>query len=163
MFCRVLPIFCYCWFPSRHCFLRNLRWERQSHLWGGRVCGDAALTFPWHGCHAPWMIWVAFNWSDPELSYAWNGWEGVSNFVDAISAWPLGASELGGTLGCLCVWVAEALKSRLPRCVPSCLATVPVASQLAWCARRAWWISWNNGESVASKKYRDEPKHLSLT
>ena len=37
-----------------------------------------------------------------------------------------------------CVWVAEALKSRLPRCVPPCLVAFLVAIQLGVCVGRTW-------------------------
>ena len=40
-----------------------------------------------------------------------------------------------------CVWLAEALKSRLPRCVPSCLVAVLVAIQLGWCVGRVSWFT----------------------
>ena len=40
-----------------------------------------------------------------------------------------------------CVRVAEALKSRLPRCVPPCLVAFLVAIQLGVCVGRTWWIT----------------------
>ena len=40
-----------------------------------------------------------------------------------------------------CVRVAEALKSRLPLCVPPCLVAFLVAIQLGVCVGRTWWIT----------------------
>jgi TRAP-type mannitol/chloroaromatic compound transport system permease large subunit len=60
-----------------------------------------------------------------------------SNFMWLkLSAWAFSKGAY-----CCWIWVAGALKSRLPRCVPPCLVTVLVAIQLGRCVGKIWWFT----------------------
>ena len=61
-----------------------------------------------------------------------------------------------------CVWIAGALKSRLPRCVPPCLVAVLVAMQLGRCVGRTWWITDSNARacSIVAQLLQCKADHL---